>query len=86
MTYEYNTFYGAVTQHMPLQGRLDKKPLHMPEIWFLEIVSLESRLERIQGSSPKQVLDFHTFRSSLTSDHRRDPALNSDTKMQYDFR
>ena len=24
---EYDNFYGAITQHMPLQGRLDKKPI-----------------------------------------------------------
>ena len=24
---EYDIFYGAITQHMPLQGRLDKKPI-----------------------------------------------------------
>jgi len=24
---EYNKFYGAITQHMPLYGCLDKKPV-----------------------------------------------------------
>jgi len=28
----YDNFYGAITQHMPLQGRLDKKPCRMSEI------------------------------------------------------
>ena len=34
----------------------------------------------------KQVLDFQTFRSPLTSDHRRAPTLDVDTPKQYDFK
>ena len=29
---EYDNFYGAITLHMPLQGRLDKKPHRMSEL------------------------------------------------------
>jgi len=45
---EYDNFYGDITQHMPLQGRLYKqKPRHMPEICSLETVCIESELERV---------------------------------------
>jgi len=29
---EYDNFHGAITQHMPLQGRLDKKPSHVRDM------------------------------------------------------
>ena len=29
---EYDNFYGAITQHMPLQGRLDKNPSHVRDM------------------------------------------------------
>jgi len=35
---EYDNFYGTITQHMPVQGRLDKRPRHMSEIHSLEIM------------------------------------------------
>jgi len=33
---EYNNFYGAITQHMSLQGRLDKKPIAFQRYDFLK--------------------------------------------------
>ena len=47
---EYDNFYGAITQYIPLQGRLDKKNPRMSEIWFLEVVCFQSGLERFNDS------------------------------------
>ena len=33
---KYDNFCGAITQHMPLQGRLDKKPSHVRDYDFLK--------------------------------------------------
>jgi len=49
--HEYDNFYGTVTQHRPLQGRLEKEAHHASEIRFVitHVVCFESGLERIQG-------------------------------------
>jgi len=65
---EYDNFYGAVTQHIPLQERLNKSH-HVSEIRSLKIVCFEHAC-RVYGrwnavpapqlGSRKQVFDFHT--------------------------